>query len=113
MAMCIREGFIHEDINNDGRRDYTGCRDEAIGDNGYAFGAFQINTIYHSLTDGQKTDFNFQLDWTAKRLIAKGYRADHEWYRKNAIKSHNGWSMAAERYALEVINHSNKLAKIL
>lgn len=60
---------------------------KAMGDGSKSYGAFQIHLGYHpEVTVAQATDPYWAAEWTAERLIAKGYLRDREY----AIRSHNG-----------------------
>jgi hypothetical protein len=71
---------------------------DSVGDGGGSYGCFQINIKdsyingrYHKaahawVTPEQAKDVTWAADWTAKRLIAKGYQAN----RERAIRMHNG-----------------------
>lgn len=59
----------------------------SVGDGNKSYGAFQIHLGYHpEITKEQALDPYWAAEWTAKRLIAKGWEKDREF----AIRSHNG-----------------------
>lgn len=59
---------------------------EAVGDHGKSFGAFQIYTNVHKhVTQEQANDFEWAATWTLDRLISQGYME----YRTWALGSHN------------------------
>jgi len=96
--MCIQESF--------------NCSDEAVGDQGNAIGAFQIHRGFHRhipVTDAK--NFDYSLNWTADRLIAKGYKSNNEWLRRKAISKHNGSNTKAYWYGMNRIEASKHLTK--
>lgn len=60
---------------------------KAMGDGNKSYGIYQIHLGYHpEVTIAQATDPYWAAEWTAERLIAKGWKRDREY----AIRSHNG-----------------------
>lgn len=60
---------------------------KAMGDGSKSYGILQIHLGYHpEVTIAQATDPYWAMEWTAERLIAKGWKRDREY----AIRSHNG-----------------------
>ena len=83
-------------------------------------GLFQINLWVHKgITYNNATDPEFNADWTADRLLAKGYDKD----KLKAIQAHNGFKMCVDkdikdkvcingysyRYAYNVLNKAKSL----
>lgn len=59
----------------------------AVGDNGFAHGCFQINFHFHkNITVEQARDVTFSVNWTLDRMQHCGYPI----YRSIAIMRHNG-----------------------
>lgn len=58
----------------------------AVGDSGYAIGAFQINQLYHPNTKHIAVAFESSADYTLTRMIRFGYPEQ----RTYAIQCHNG-----------------------
>lgn len=80
-AICLQEGTEFVD-------GYAfACSQTAIGDNGHAFGAFQIHTgiNYDIARDDAKHPY-YSARWTSERLLRKGYEKNAKW----AIQCHNG-----------------------
>ncbi len=89
----------------------TNCNTATVGDHGQSFGAFQIYSFYHGwLGIDNLRDFSFSLNWTAKRLIAKGYNRTNEWQRRQAISAHNGGGERAYWYGINRILTANQIA---
>ncbi len=97
LAICIQESF--------------NCSDEAVGDGGKAIGSFQIHRGFHShISVEQARNFDFSLNWTAKRLLAKGYNSHNEWQRRVAISRHNGSGEKAYWYGITRIHVAKQLS---
>lgn len=94
LAMCIKESF--------------NCSDHPVGDRGKAHGAFQIHLGFHKhITPKQARNFDFALEWTTNRLLAKKYATD----RAYAIMKHNGSNARAKEYSRTVLVASDQLDK--
>jgi len=88
MAICLQE---------------SGCNDQAIGDNGAAIGAFQINVLYHRGEEEAAKNFEYSAKWTAKRMIRLGYNKDDVNSRYYAIWNHNGVVRGVNEYYPEIV----------
>ncbi len=83
LSICIQEGSV---ANPNGH--YYACDPEAVGDNGWAHGAFQINrapTANPNVSIEDAKHLYFSARWTAERLIRKGYKNN----RVQALQKHN------------------------
>jgi hypothetical protein len=92
LALCLQEGteFV-------GDTAYA-CSPTAVGDNGQAFGAFQIHTgINHVSVDDAKHPY-FSARWTAERMLRKGYETNP----KYAMQCHNSCGERGIQYGNRV-----------
>jgi len=83
LALCLQEGYeITDGVQ------YS-CSPTAIGDNGWAFGAFQINRSPSANPNVPVEDAKhlyFSARWTAERMLRYNYRNNP----KFAMQAHNG-----------------------
>lgn len=100
-------GFLPQDLLGMCIKESTTCRDDAVGDNGIAIGAYQIQN-QHGLSHKARRNFLLATEWTVKRAIRYGYNMNDRNDRFIGIRSHNRNDWRANDYANSVMSLSSE-----
>lgn len=104
LAMCLQETLTWHPTGIS-----TACEDDIVGDSGQSFGAFQLHSYWHDVSEQYKRRFPYQVRWTASRMLGFGYSPSKLPSRRYAIMRHNGSSPRAARYADNVLYYSAQI----
>jgi hypothetical protein len=108
LAMCLHETLLWHPSGIS-----EACRDDAVGDSGKSFGAFQLHSHWHDVSADYKKRFPYQVRWTAIRMKTFGYDSTSLSARHYAIMRHNGSSAQATHYAQTVLHYSPQIEQWL
>jgi hypothetical protein len=97
VGVCLVEGFF---VDNGVA---YGCHDLANGPGGEV-GAFQIHPQHREDVKNAR-DFDFSLEWTARRMQRLGYESNDV----HAVSLHNGHGQKAKDYAKRVFQIANQI----